>query len=110
MDSILDTIKESVNVPIEEDCFDPQICLAINGSIFKLKQLGLPIDHVEITDPTSKWGDVFGENSECVSLVKSYIRDNVRLEFDPPQSSIAVQAISGRIKEYEWRLNLFVDE
>ena len=41
--------------------------------------------------------------------VKTYIYLKVRLVFDPPQSSAAMEAIKQNIAELEWRLNVTVD-
>lgn len=110
MNSILDTIKDSVNVPLDEDCFDHQICTAINAVFFKLNQIGLDIDtSLEITDNSVTWQTAFPKYIELIPAIKTFVRDTVRLEFDPPTSSFAVQAIDSRIKEALWRLNTYVD-
>jgi hypothetical protein len=43
-------------------------------------------------------------------MIKTYIAIRVRLIFDPPQSSSLDQALRLEIAEYEWRLNVKVDD
>jgi hypothetical protein len=41
--------------------------------------------------------------------VITFVHLNVRLMFDPPTNSFAVDAIKKQIDEYTWRINVMVD-
>lgn len=110
MESILETVKRSVNIDPTDDSFDAEILLSINMSIFKLKQLGITVDSsTEIKDNTSTWMETFGDNVNEIAAIKNYMRINARLEFDPPTSSFAITALNEQKLELEWRLNLQVE-
>ena len=105
-DSILDTVKTSVNIDPMDSSFDQEILLSINMSIFKLAQLGINVNvEQEVTDRTTKWVDKFSNNTKELSAIKTYLRINARLEFDPPSSSFAITALNEQKRETEWRLH-----
>jgi hypothetical protein len=44
-----------------------------------------------------------------LNSVKSYVYVRVRLLFDPPATSYAIEALNKTAQEYEWRLNVFIE-
>lgn len=105
-DSILTSIKKLLGITEEYEHFDVDIIIHINSVFMILKQLGVgPPDGFFISDKTSVWSD-FVDNSSDIESVKSYVYLKVKLLFDPPLSSAAMEAMKQLISELEWRLNL----
>lgn len=106
MESILTSIKKLLG--ITEDCtdFDPDIIMHINSVFFVLKQLGVgPKEGFMITDEDTVWSE-FIDNPIEVESIKSYLYMKVRLIFDPPSSSAAIESMKELIREFEWRHNV----
>ena len=96
---------------IEEEYkqFDADIIIHINSVFFTLNQLGVgPSNGFTIEDETATWDDYF-EHGEQIEAVKSYMYLNVRLLFDPPQTSSIMEAMKNQTSEFEWRINVDVD-
>lgn len=108
-DSILNTIKRMLGIGDEEaqNDFDEDVMVHINTAIQALTQLGVgPEDGYMIEGSNETWTDFIGvENKKQYQPVKTYIYGKVKKVFDPPTSSIALQALEESIKEAEWRLN-----
>lgn len=110
MDSILNTIKKTLS--IEEECtdFDQELILHINSVFSVLTQLGVgPEDGFFIEDETETWDD-FMDDMKKIQMIKTYIGLKVRLLFDPPTTSFAIESIKNAATEYEWRLNVECDK
>lgn len=108
MDSILTSIKKLLNIAEEYEYFDSDIIMHINSALLVLTQLGVgPSEGFVIFDKTAIWDDFLGDDN--VEMVKSYIFLKVKLLFDPPTSSAAMDAANRLISEFEWRLNVAVD-
>ena len=106
MDSILTSIKKMLGIAEEYTPFDVDIILHINSVFMILNQLGVgPSSGFRIEDDSAIWSD-FTEDKLDVEAVKSYIYLTVRLLFDPPSSSAAMESINRLISELEWRLNV----
>ena len=106
MDSILISIKKMLGIAEEYTPFDIDIILHINSVFMILNQLGIgPSSGFRIEDDSATWSD-FTEDKLDVEAVKSYIYLKVRLLFDPPSSSAAMESINRLISELEWRLNV----
>lgn len=108
-DSILLTIKKLVGLDAAYDAFDQDIIIHINYVMLILNQLGVGPDEVySISGYDETWDDFLGDDPDLES-VKSYIANKVRLVFDPPTTSGAMEALKNVIDESEWRLNVQVD-
>lgn len=106
MESILTSIKKLLGIEEEYEHFDSDIIMHINSVFMVLNQLGVgPSEGFSIEDDTSVWTDFTSGNSN-IEAVKSYIYLKVKLLFDPPLSSAAIESIKRMIDEYEWRLNV----
>lgn len=104
--SILMSIKKLLNVDPEEQAFDTDIGMLINGEFMTLHQLGIgPDEGFSISDADTKWTD-FSKDKTLLEAVKEFVYLRVRLIFDPPASSVVADAINSRINELEWRLNI----
>ncbi len=110
-ESILATIKNMLGYDAEtETPFDVEIITSINSAFATLTQLGLgPTSGFSISDSTSVWGDIIPEGMN-LEFVKSYIYLKTRVLFDPPASSSVLDKMVEQIKEYEFRINVEVDE
>lgn len=107
--SILLNVKKMLGIPPEYDQFDPEIIIHINSVFSILTQLGVGSDEgFSIKDSTASWSDYIPEG-KAVEDIKTYMYLKVRLIFDPPQSSAAIDAMKQLASEFEWRINVGVD-
>lgn len=122
-DSILNSIKKMLGLTEEYEHFDQDIIMYINSALMSLKQIGVgPSEGFCITDKTTTWGDFINNEEVTVSFdgtsrnltnfgtIQSYIYTKVKLIFDPPQNSFAIESLNKIAAEYEWRLNLEYDK
>lgn len=102
--SILDSTKKLLSIPLESDYFDHDILTYINSAFSTLKQLGakIPSDFY-VSDSTSTWDDI-GGNPDVIPHIRSYVYLKVRMIFDPPTGGVK-EAYDNQIKELEWRIN-----
>ena len=107
-DSILESVAEVVlGTTGELDAFTPYLITYINSALMTLCQLGIGKPYFKITGTSEKWDD-FADNSRF-GAIQEYVIMKVKLAFDPPQSSAAVESIKEIIKETEWRLTQQAD-
>lgn len=110
-DSILNSTKKQLGILPDMTDFDTDILICINSAITTLRQIGVgPQDLVyTVEDATQTYDDYLGEGSNEIAIVKGYLAQKVKLMFDPPQSSIVMEAVKSMIKETECRLSYQVD-
>lgn len=110
MESILTSIKKMLGIEENYTHFDADLVMHINSVFFILTQMGVgPSSGFTIQDKSGTWNAFLQGDPTKLALVKSYIFLKVRLLFDPPQSSFAVESINRQISEFEWRLNIACD-
>ena len=110
MDSILNSIKEILGIPLEDTFFNSTLILHINSIFTILEQLGVgPIGGYSITGPTETWADYNMYDPEKLRFVKTYMGLRVRQLFAPPLNSTVANALERQIAELEWRINIQVD-
>lgn len=108
-ESILVSIKKLLGIDSEYTHFDTDIIMHINSVFSVLTQLGVgPSEGFVIEDSNALWTD-FLSSARDIEMVKSYIYLKVRLLFDPPASSSAMESMKQLISELEWRINVAVD-
>lgn len=113
--SILNSVKLGIGGISEEyTAFDPTLIIYINGVFQRFFQLRIgPVDApFKITSADETWEDFFeSENvvDDNMELAKADMILRVRLMFDPPSSSYAVDNLKQLIAEYEWTMNTQVD-
>lgn len=106
MESILTSIKKLLGIADEYKHFDVDIIMHINSVFSILTQLGVgPSKGFSISDELATWEDYI-PNSTNLEAVKSYVYMKVRLLFDPPTSSAAIESMKQLISELEWRINV----
>lgn len=109
MESILASVKKVLGIDEIHTAFDEDIILHINSVFAILQQMGVgPENGFFISDDSAVWSDYIEDNSQ-MNFVKSYVYLKVRLLFDPPVSSGAIESINKLISELEWRLFVAAD-
>lgn len=103
--SILNSTKKVLGLPETDTSFDVDILMHINSVLSVLSQVGIgPSNGLMIEDPTTTWEALIGTDPR-LSMAKSYLCLKVRLMFDPPATSFAIEAMEKLITELEVRLN-----
>ena len=109
MESILTSIKKLLGIAEDDTNFDTDIIIDINTELAELAQIGVgPSEGFAIEDKTALWTDFIPAKSN-LEFVKSYVHLNVKLVFDPPSSSAAIEAINRKIAKLEWRIQVEAD-
>ena len=104
--SILTSTKKILQIPASYTAFDQDIITHINAAFSILNQLGLgQPDGFMIEDASAEWEE-FDVPMNQLNLVKTYIHLKVRILFDPPAMSFALEAAKEQVREYEFRLNV----
>ncbi len=62
-----------------------------------------------IEDDSAVWADLALPQKQ-LSMVRTYIYLKTRLLFDPPATSLLIEAMNKKIQEFEWRLGVFREE
>lgn len=108
-ESILDSVKLSLGIIPEYCHFDDQLVMNINSVFATLWQLGVGPDYgYSIQDDKETWSEYLDSN-RLLNLVKTFMFMSVKLMFDPPSNSFALNSMKEQIKEQEWRINVMVD-
>lgn len=106
MDSILTSIKKLLGMTEDYTAYDMDVIIHINTALAILSQLGVGSDGAfRIRDASATWQDFVGDNPR-LDDVKDYVYLKVKLLFDPPTSSAAIQSMEKLLSEIEWRLNV----
>lgn len=109
-ESILTSIKKLLGIDENYTHFDADIIMHINSVFSILTQMGVgPTNGFSISGKDETWSAFIADKPNIFSLVKSYIYMKVRLLFDPPLSSAAIESINRQISEFEWRLFVAAD-
>ena len=107
-ESILTSIKKLLGIEEEYTHFDADIIMHTNSVFSILGQIGVgPETGFAISSDEETWDQFI--TGEKFSMVKSYVYLKVRLLFDPPISSAAIESINRQISELEWRLFVAAD-
>ena len=105
-ESILTTVKKNLGLAESFEAFDADIILLINSMLANLTQLGVgPDEGFQIEDKTATWTQYLGTDPR-LNNVKTFIYLRVRLMFDPPSTSFAIEAFENQAKELEWRISV----
>lgn len=110
-DSILETIRKMIGGEENGDAFDLDLIVHINTVLEVLRQLGVgPEEGFFISGPSETWADFLGSDYDKFRACITYMVLRVRLLFDPPNSSYAIESFKKIQDELEWRLTVDVDE
>lgn len=103
-ESILTSVKATLGLAEDYTAFDPEIILYINGVLTDLKQLGIgPPQPFTVVDKTATWASFVPPSLEH-NNVQVYTSLRVRLMFDPPESSYAINSFQQQIDQLAWRI------
>lgn len=109
MESILTSVKKMLGITEEYTQFDADIIMHINSIFMVLNQIGVgPEEGFFIEDETVTWFE-YVKSAKELQAIKSYMFLRVRMLFDPPTSSIVMEAMKQQASELEFRLNIAVD-
>lgn len=109
-ESILTSIKKLLGIDENYKHFDADIIMHINSVFSILTQMGVgPSNGFSISGKDETWSAFISDRPDVFSMVKSYLYLKVRLLFDPPLSSAAIESINRQISEFEWRLFIAAD-
>lgn len=119
INSILDSVKKYLGPDATMTAFDPDICMQINAALMTLEQIGIETTEPFIlVDETQTWDDYFSliktEGEDYVTnitpigktSIKAYVYASVKIAFDPPSSSFALEALKQIRDELTWRINV----
>ena len=105
MESILTSVKKLCGMTEEYTHFDEDIIMYVNDVFTTLARLGVgPAKGFHIVDKDDTWSDFIEEENLLHHKVKTYVKRKCQLQFDTPQSSAHLTALTNMIAEDEWRL------
>lgn len=108
MSSILNDIKHTLGITEDEDAFDSDIIIFVNGTFGTLTQLGVgPAIGFQITGPENQWEEFYTDAR--LNAVKTYLFLCSKLAFDPPSTGFVTQSMERQKQELEYRLNVVAD-
>lgn len=108
-DSILNTTKKTLGIPVDDSAFDLDILLHINSALSVLNQLGVgPSDSFLVVDKDTEWSSLT-DDVILLSMAKPFVALKVRVTFDPPGTSFLIDAIEKSIAELTWRIQIQAD-
>lgn len=104
-DSIFMSIKKLIGPSVDNTYFDPDIMIHINAVFMELQQIGAgPENGFFIEDKNAVWTD-FMQSGTLLNSIKTFMYLKVKLIFDPPSSSAAIDSINRIIDKLEWHIN-----
>lgn len=103
-DSVLLSIKQMLGISPEDTSFDVNVIMSINTALTILMDLGLTeVEDEIVIDDDVTWDDLLGGRTD-IEYVKIYVYQKVKMIFDPPTSTAAIDAMQRSISELEWRI------
>ena len=103
-DSVLSSTKQMLGISPEDTSFDVNVIMSINTALTILMDLGLTeVEDQIVTSDKMTWDELLGERTD-IEYVKTYIYQKVKMIFDPPTSTAAIDAMQRSISELEWRI------
>ena len=103
-DSVLLSIKQMLGISPEDTSFDVNVIMSINTALTTLMDLGLTeVEDEIVIDDDMTWDDLLGGRTD-IEYVKTYVYQKVKMIFDPPTSTAAIDAMQRSISELEWRI------
>lgn len=107
--SILISTKKVLLIGPDDDTFDLDVSMYINGGFSTLNDLGVgPTEGFSVEDDTQIWADFLsGDGTESqLNSVKNFIFLNTKMLFDPPQSGIVMGAMQKQLDELVFRISV----
>lgn len=107
-ENILLTIKAMLGLGENQNEFDQELMIYINGALFTITELGVGDPTFQIKTGDEVWND-FLKDQDDVNIIKEIVYLRVRLIFDPPSSQFVADALQKKLDEDEWRLIVEVE-
>lgn len=107
-DSILKTTKKVVGLVDDDDSFNDELLVLINGAFSTLAQLGVNAPESGIEDATATWSSL-NLSPEILGAVRAYVPLSVQMGWDPPTLSFLIEMKEKQIAQYEWRIVSLVE-
>ena len=108
-DSILEYVKRHLGPTGENTDFDAEIVDHINAVFDDLLQIGIgPAEGFTVESASQTWSEFFGSSRQYASA-KEVVWMRVKIVFDPPASSTALQSLKECCDERMVRLRDQVD-
>ena len=102
--SVLLSTKQMLGISPEDTSFDVNVIMSINTALTTLMDLGLTeVEDQIVTGYNMTWDDLL-EGRTDIEYVKTYVYQKVKMIFDPPTSTAAIDAMQRSISELEWRI------
>lgn len=101
--TVLESVKDAAGVSPDDTAFDTELIRYTNSVLIAAKQLGAFAKSYSITTNTN-WTDLYNDD-DLLSILEDYVCSKVKLKFDPPLASTAIESLKQTIAELEWRLN-----
>ena len=103
-DSVLSSTKQMLGISPEDTSFDVNVIMSINTALTILMDLGLTeVEDQIVTSDKMTWEELLGGRTD-IEYVKTYVYQKVKMIFDPPTSTAAIDAMQRSISELEWRI------
>ena len=103
-DSVLSSTKQMLGISPEDTSFDVNVIMSINTTLTILMDLGLnEVEDQVVTSDKMTWDELLGGRTD-IEYVKTYVYQKVKMIFDPPTSTAAIDAMQRSISELEWRI------
>lgn len=103
-DSVLSSTKQMLGISPEDTSFDVNVIMSINTALTILMDLGLTeVEDQIVTSDKMTWDELLGGRTD-IEYVKTYVYQKVKMIFDPPTSTAAIDAMQRSINELEWRI------
>lgn len=110
MDSILVSIRRLLGGDEYCEHFDAELIAYTNMVISELTQLGVgPSEGFLIKDDSQTWNDITND-LVLQGFVEIYVTNKVKLNFDPPSSSAAIESLKQLNSEIQWRITVRAEE
>jgi len=102
-ESIMLSTKKKNNVAADYVAFDDDFVSYINAALSELNQLGVgPEEGLQIEDSSTTWDEFYDDPR--LNGIQAFVGLRVRLLFDPPPTSFAIQMMENQLIEMGWRL------
>lgn len=104
--SILDTVKGSVLGSSEDNSFDSELLIYINGALSVINQLDIG-ETIYVKDNSTLWGSYFKETEDehIRSLAIQYVFLKTKVMFDPPAPA-TLNVMIAHLEELIFRLHV----
>ena len=104
---LIEDVRQACGLEKDNSEFDDELLQGVVSAFGILNQLGVGPDTVPnvVTAADMEWTD-FTAKPNLVAVVQNYVCHKVREQFDPPTIGFLQEALTERIREMSWRLEV----